>query len=551
MRTRDTLADLRLLAGRVVLRRGIQIAALAMLERSLMPVAAWTLFESSLAYKLASSLGLVVAFTARTFMEEAFAARTEAELLARTGKSILWGDMLKASILPDEDARFELGLAVYQCSTILARTAPNLLADVAAGVVLAAFIASREPGAAVASAAGLTAAAVGALALSRRAVDRSVSRAVDLQKQVEAAFVDALEGRVEIVAAGVRKTVFDGLERNAGRWGSAAARAAGAAVLAGRIPLLGVVGLVILGLLVRPWPSGSNPIKTLDLALFASIAPAFAGIGQNMYALIRSRRRLQDAAKVLRTERHDSMGEELPSLRPSRIQFERVTFRYDEASENALRQFDLDWGNERILALSGPNGSGKSTVVRLLLAMAHPSSGTLRIDARDMTDIDRDAWRAGIAYLPQRPYLPSRADVRRAVRWPRNEASDVAVSEALRRVGLLAVLERMGGDPLAVAVDSLSVGQRQRIALARTICQDAHLLILDEPDANLDVAGVALLAGVLQELSNTRRILLVAHAPELLSLAQRVVSLGGGREMPFRTGAGPGLGAQDPGDDRP
>ncbi len=77
------------------------------------------------------------------------------------------------------------------------------------------------------------------------------------------------------------------------------------------------------------------------------------------------------------------------------------------------------------------------------MALADPSSGAIRVDGESLQDIDADAWRARIAFLPQRPYLPPRADVRRAVKWPAGSASDEAIAGALRRVGLLALLERM------------------------------------------------------------------------------------------------------------
>jgi ABC-type transport system involved in cytochrome bd biosynthesis fused ATPase/permease subunit len=108
-------------------------------------------------------------------------------------------------------------------------------------------------------------------------------------------------------------------------------------------------------------------------------------------------------------------------------------------------------------------------------------------------------------------------------------AADERILAALDRVGLLPVLRRAGDDPLTVRVDSLSVGERQRIALARILCRDAFLFLLDEPDANLDRTGIALVAELLRDLAGRGMVAFAAHTPELLAVAGRVVVLAQGR----------------------
>jgi ABC-type transport system involved in cytochrome bd biosynthesis fused ATPase/permease subunit len=90
-------------------------------------------------------------------------------------------------------------------------------------------------------------------------------------------------------------------------------------------------------------------------------------------------------------------------------------------------------------------------------------------------------------------------------------------------------LEAAAQDPLDVLVDTLSAGQRQRVALARFLCRDASLFVLDEPDANLDRAGVTLVAELLLELKTRGIVVFAAHAEELLRVADTVVALDGGR----------------------
>jgi ABC-type transport system involved in cytochrome bd biosynthesis fused ATPase/permease subunit len=165
----------------------------------------------------------------------------------------------------------------------------------------------------------------------------------------------------------------------------------------------------------------------------------------------------------------------------------------------------------------------------LLLGLVRSSTGSVFVDGVPLDAVDIERWRAQAAFLPQRPYLPPRSDVRASIRLLAPSAPDDKLLWALERVGILASLRRVSADPLSVGVDTLSVGQRQRVALARVLCRDAPLLLLDEPDANLDRAGIALVADVVRELAADRTIILAAHTPELLEIADRVVTLDAGR----------------------
>jgi ATP-binding cassette subfamily C protein CydD len=136
--------------------------------------------------------------------------------------------------------------------------------------------------------------------------------------------------------------------------------------------------------------------------------------------------------------------------------------------------------------------------------------------------------------------LPQRADIRAAVRLLAPDASDERILANLDRVGLLSGLLRSATSPLEVRVDTLSVGQRQRLGLARLLCRDSSLLVLDEPDANLDREGISLVAGILRELARDRAVVFAAHTPELVAIADRVVTLDAGRivrdeRLPGRT----------------
>jgi ATP-binding cassette, subfamily C, bacterial CydD len=526
MRLRVTFDDLRSLVTPPILRRGVAAGWLGLFERILAPAAAWALFGHGGLAKVAWFAALGAAFTVRSLAQRAWAARAEAELVERVVESVLHGDTL-ASAVADDDSRLQVVQAVYQAAQCLAQTLPNLAADFVACTALAFVVVAKEPAHLVAMAGGLTLAAGATLLLSRHRVEQAVEKAWKVQAQVYANLADALEGRLEIVGSGFRVRFVDRLREHTSRWADAGVRVAAATTLSGRLPMLAIAGLVAAALLMQG--SVRWVASLADVALFASVTPAFAGVAQGLHGLARSERWVHVVATIVRGARGPVGGTQALAVRLApRIQFENVSFRYD-GSALALDGVNLQCDGAGVLGLSGANGSGKSTCLRLLLGLALPSSGTVRIDGVPMGDVDLDAWRRNIAFLPQRPYLPPRADVRRAISWLAPDTTDDSILRALDRVGLLSALRRGGADPLSVRVDALSVGERQRVALARLLCRDAPIYVLDEPDANLDRAGIALVAHVIRELGQKGRVVFAAHTPELLAVADVVVTLDGGR----------------------
>jgi ABC-type multidrug transport system fused ATPase/permease subunit len=509
-------------SSRGIARRGVLVAGLALFERLIAPAIAWLLFQPSLRDKIAMALALAGVFTLRTFAQRSSWARTEAELYDRVIGGLLNGQVLHESVLPDQDASVELGQGVYHAAIALSQELPSLVADAAACVILSAFVIAAEPSHLVVVAIAVTLAAALGLFWSRSRVQRALSRAWALQDRVLEAFADALDGRLEIVASGHRARFQSDTRKRTAAWGAAGVHVATATALSGRLPLLAVataVGVVVAA--GSRW-RGLLPGGIVDVALFASVTPAFAGVAHGVYALGRSERWIRLVAQVLEGGRPAVAPARTAPPLPALIAFDRVSFRYDIGeSPDALRDVTFAWSTGA-LALGGGNGSGKSTCLRLLLSLAPALSGRIVVGGVALDQIDVDEWRARIAFLPQRPYFPPRADVQRAIRLLAPDAPDEAMRVVLDRVGL-------HGVALGARVEALSVGERQRVALARVLCRDAALYVLDEPDANLDRAGITLVAELVRELAVTKMVVIAAHTPELLDAADQVIVLERGR----------------------
>jgi ATP-binding cassette subfamily C protein CydCD len=214
-----------------------------------------------------------------------------------------------------------------------------------------------------------------------------------------------------------------------------------------------------------------------------------------------------------------------PAVADLTVEELRVT--YPGRSEPALDGFSLTVQAGEVLALAGPSGCGKSTLLGVLLGLVTPQEGSVRVGGCDLAELDPDAWRARLAWVPQRPHLFA-ASIAENVRLGHPGASTEEVCAAVSAAGLDGVvadlpwgLETQLGERGA----GLSAGERQRVALARAFLRDAPLLLLDEPTAALDGRTEREVLEAVRRLSRGRTVVLVAHRPALLGLADRVVSL--------------------------
>jgi thiol reductant ABC exporter CydD subunit len=181
---------------------------------------------------------------------------------------------------------------------------------------------------------------------------------------------------------------------------------------------------------------------------------------------------------------------------------------------------------QEVLAITGPSGAGKSTLLGVILGLVKPSGGSLSIGGVALDELDLAAWRAQLAWVPQRPHVFA-GSVAENIRLGRADASRAELSRAAAAAGLGEVLSgRHGLDTvLGDRGAGLSAGERQRIALARAFVRDARLLLLDEPTASLDGETEEVVLEAVRELLPGRTTVLVAHRPSLVALADRVFSV--------------------------
>jgi ATP-binding cassette, subfamily C, bacterial CydD len=228
-----------------------------------------------------------------------------------------------------------------------------------------------------------------------------------------------------------------------------------------------------------------------------------------------------------------------PALAP--VRFERVSFSYPRRPAPVLDGFGLVLAPGETVALVGESGAGKSTAAALLLGLLRPTAGRVTVGGVDLAACDVDAWRRLVAWVPQRPTL-LRATVADNIRLGAPQASTGAVRAAAALAGADAFVSALPAGYDTLVGDGgrpLSPGERRRIAVARAVLLDAPLLILDEPTADLDPASIEVVAGAIARVRGSRTVLLIAHRPEMVAHADRVVRLVGGTAFaePLRSAA--------------
>jgi thiol reductant ABC exporter CydD subunit len=225
-------------------------------------------------------------------------------------------------------------------------------------------------------------------------------------------------------------------------------------------------------------------------------------------------------------------GVELPpSPAEAPIRLERVSFAYPARPGSVLEELDLELVPGETVALVGPSGAGKSTIAALLLKLVRPTDGRVTVGGVDLAVCDDGAWRAQLAWVPQRPTL-FRGSVADNIRLGDAHADDARVREAAARAGADSFVRALPAGYDTVVGEGgrrLSAGQVQRLALARAFLRDSPFVVLDEPTANLGAENAEVVAAAIERLRARRTVLLAVHEPRLAALADRVVHVESGR----------------------
>lgn len=218
-----------------------------------------------------------------------------------------------------------------------------------------------------------------------------------------------------------------------------------------------------------------------------------------------------------------------------RLVVEGVTFAPPGAEEAVLKGVSFVAEPGEVIAIVGPSAAGKSTLARLIVAAWQPRSGTVRLDGAEVYDWPREDFGRYIGYLPQDVELFA-GTVRDNIARLR-EAADADVVAAAQMAGVHEIILRLPNGYHAEIGEGgvrLSAGQRQRVALARAVFGGPRLVVLDEPNANLDADGELALARAVVALKQTgATTLVISHRQSILMQTDKILVLSHGRVEQF------------------
>jgi ATP-binding cassette subfamily B protein len=267
----------------------------------------------------------------------------------------------------------------------------------------------------------------------------------------------------------------------------------------------------------------------------AKIDMALISFAQNYRRLMNAHTDLRSATVLYRdlvtlSQKKPKSEEKTLDVDKGALHFQNISFAYNQR-QKALDQMELSIPARQKVGIVGVSGSGKTTLLNLLLRFYDPQGGEIFIDRQNITDVSSGSLMQNIAVIPQDISLFDNT-LRENIRFGRLNATDAEVEEA----GVLAYVDQFVKDlPLGYATpvgpngQSMSVGQRQRIAIARAILKDAPILVLDEATSALDSESERLVQDALDRIMEDKTVLAIAHRLSTIRHLDRILVFEKGR----------------------
>ncbi len=229
-------------------------------------------------------------------------------------------------------------------------------------------------------------------------------------------------------------------------------------------------------------------------------------------------------------EIEDRAGAKPLAVTSGRLLFENVSFHYDPRRA-ILKDVSFEVSAGKTVAVVGPSGAGKSTLSRLIFRFYEPSSGRITIDGQDIAMVTQTSLRAAIGMVPQDTVLFNDT-IAYNIRYGRSDASDAEVREAARLARIDHFIEQIPGGYEAQVGErglKLSGGEKQRVAIARTILKAPPILVLDEATSALDSFTEGEIQDALDLVAKGRTTLVIAHRLSTIVNADEIIVLDHGK----------------------
>ena len=294
---------------------------------------------------------------------------------------------------------------------------------------------------------------------------------------------------------------------------------------------------IVAAVLVLPPGVAAIGIYAALFVAIESFQSRYAELANSVSSLYDTLRHVRDYFDFVDEPREDpDAGARLPGPVSREIVFKDVAFTYPGANRPALAGLNLTIRPGERIALVGENGAGKTTLVKLLMGLYRPTSGRILVDGMDLRELAPADWHRRFGTVFQH-YLRLQATVRENV-------APGAIAGSSDDLMLAAAIERSGADEVAARLpggletplgrefhegSELSVGQWQKLAIARAYLRDGEILVLDEPASALDAKAEAEVYRHFARMAEARAVILISHRLGSCRLAGRILVLRDGR----------------------
>lgn len=359
---------------------------------------------------------------------------------------------------------------------------------------------------------------------------------VAARARMSASLVESLQGLADLLAYGQEDVVRKKLHQSEKHLSELQMRLAwpggisnALVQLTGNLTLLGVL-LAAIPLVRAGQLDGVllAVVALVTLASFEAVAP-LPQAAQMLEASLESARRLFSLVDAQAAVSEPAMP--LPPPVGADIQVRNLTYRYGDDLQPALEGLDLTLVPGSKVALVGPSGAGKSTLLALLMRFWDTPPGSIFLNGADIRDFKIEDARRMFALVSQSTYLFT-ATLRQNLLLARPDASEADLLSVIKQSGLQDWMDRLpqGLDTwLGERGQQMSGGERQRLAVARALLQDAPVVLLDEPSAHLDTITEQRLVETLQAVLAGKTVLWVSHSLTGMEWMDEIVVLEGGR----------------------
>lgn len=277
-------------------------------------------------------------------------------------------------------------------------------------------------------------------------------------------------------------------------------------------------------------------VTTLLIFLYIvlRVAPKFFSLQGQLYSYNANSPSLQIVDKLIYDSIHNkellnNSFVNSPKLKSS-IELRDVSFKYNNQDTLVLQNISVEIKKSEFIAIVGPSGSGKSTLLDILMGLITPTSGQVTIDGKCLTELDINAYKAQIGFVPQESML---FDGTIKDNLNLNQFHDQSrINEALK---IAQVYDFISGLPKGLDTEvgeggsNLSGGQRQRLSIARALIRNPKILILDEATSSLDSRSELLFQNAIEEISSNHTLIVVAHRLSTIKKAKKIIVIDQGK----------------------